>query len=986
MFRSFLFALTFLFITPLYSQNPDSLIATQRVDSLIKISNQHVSQQQFAEALIAIEQSEKIALETLGRESQAYGKCCYSHGRIYYYAAQYAEAVPWYLESLEIREKVIGKETAAYAQTQYNLAVVYNILGKKEEAIELLQETLRTREKVLGKKSQAYAWSLSSLANIYASAGSFDQAESMFLEAKSIRLELLGTEHWEYASSLGDLSKIYIQKGDFKKAEEYSLQTRDVLEKTFGKDHPNYAYSLNALGSLYETIGNLEKSCTYYEEGKAIYENVYGRESYKYAGALSNLSNIYSRLGRRAEAEAGFKESIEIRAKILGTEHPEYATSINDLGVFYYDGQEFEAARDLFEQSRAIREKVLGTDHWQYGMVMSNLGNVYSELGEQEKARACFKVALAINKRIYGEKNPEISILLNNMAAFEMRYRNYPEAETLQQQVAAIDYELLIRGIQHLSEDEMLMYLKRFIFLQRQFLTFGVVTQRDQSIDLCYDNILFYKGFLLQARQKMNRLAKQNPKSSELYKNYQSLQQQLSAEYTSSNSSQELITALEEETNRAEKEMARAVSGFDKVIQQVKWQEVKSALAPGEAAIEFVHFQNFAEHDKDTIKYVALILRPEWTHPKMIWLCDELDLKQAIESAARNKSFELNQLYQNTGEGSLYQLVWEPLEDELKGVKQIYYAPSGMLHRLNLSAIHSNEVSVMADRFDMKMLGSTRQLVLEESAKMQNNEMVLLGGLQYEPGSQVEKNTTAVDVTSSHRGNPYELPEESLRGGDWKFLPGTEQETGALSKIALSNGWNVQLLSGTSGTESAIYAMSEQQIASPRVLHFATHAFFFPDPDELAAPENEGASAFKLSQEPMLRSGLILSGANARWRGESDVPAANDGILTAFEISQMDLSNTELVVLSACETGLGAIQVNDGLYGLQRALKAAGVRYIIMSLWQVPDQQTSLLMTTFYTNWLEKKQTIPDAFHNAQKEMRDKGFFPHQWAGFILLE
>jgi CHAT domain-containing protein/Flp pilus assembly protein TadD len=985
MFRSIFFALTFLFITPLYSQNPDSLLAERQIDSLIKISNQHVDRQQFAEALAAAEQSEQIALEKLGRVSKTYGKCCYNRGRIYYYSARPADAVPWYLESLEIREKVIGKETADYAQTQYNLAVVYSSLGKTQEAIALLLETLQTREKVVGKKSQAYAWSLSTLANIYGSAGNFEEAESMLQEAKEIRLELLGPEHWEYVSTLSDLARIYAQKGDYQQAEAYQLQTLDVMGKTFGKTHPYYAHTLNMLGNIYWYVGNFEKACVHFEEALSIFEQVYGKENHNYAGVLSNLSNLYSKLGRRTEAEAAYTESIALRAKLLGTEHPDYATSISDLGVFYFENKEFEKARDYFEQARAIREKVLGKDHWEYGQIMNNLGNAYSELGEMDTARPCFEEALVIRKRVFGDKHPEVSVLLNNMAVFEMQCKNYDKAESLQEQVAEIDYKVLTRGIQHLSEEEMNDYLVRFITLQRQFFAFGRMAQTGRSINLCYDNILFYKGFLLQARQKMNRLARQNPESQDLYRNFQSLQQQLSSEYTNP-TSQERIAELEEAANKAEKEMARAVSGFGNVVQQVTWQEVQKALTPGEAAIEFVHYQNSVEHDKDTVQYVALILRPEWEQPKLIWLCNEFQLQQPIESAARNKSFELNQLYQNTGEGSLYQLVWEPLEGELNGIKQVYYAPSGMLHRLNLSAIHTNEVSVMADRFDMKMLGSTRQLALDESAKMQNNEMVLLGGLQYEPGNQVDNNTTAVDVASSRRGDPYELPEEELRGGDWKFLPGTEQETGALSKIALSNGWNVQLLSGTSGTESAIYALSEQQITSPRVLHFATHAFFFPDPDELTAPENEGASAFKLSQEPMLRSGLILSGANARWRGESDVPAANDGILTAFEISQMDLSNTELVVLSACETGLGAIQGNEGVYGLQRALKAAGVRYIIMSLWQVPDQQTSLLMTTFYTNWLEKKQSIPDAFHNAQKEMRDKGFFPHQWAGFILLE
>ena len=136
----------------------------------------------------------------------------------------------------------------------------------------------------------------------------------------------------------------------------------------------------------------------------------------------------------------------------------------------------------------------------------------------------------------------------------------------------------------------------------------------------------------------------------------------------------------------------------------------------------------------------------------------------------------------------------------------------------------------------------------------------------------------------------------------------------------------------------------------------------------------------------MLRSGLIFSGGNSAWQGKLTPEGMEDGVLTAYEISQMNLSNTELVVLSACETGLGDIQGNEGVYGLQRAFKIAGVKYIIMSLWQVPDKQTSMLMTTFYKKWLEDKLSIPDAFHAAQKALREQGFDPHQWAGFVLIE
>jgi len=180
-------------------------------------------------------------------------------------------------------------------------------------------------------------------------------------------------------------------------------------------------------------------------------------------------------------------------------------------------------------------------------------------------------------------------------------------------------------------------------------------------------------------------------------------------------------------------------------------------------------------------------------------------------------------------------------------------------------------------------------------------------------------------------------------------------------------------------------------------LHVATHGFFFPDPKTTSAgfqtpptfqtPATFAGPAFKVAQNPMIRSGLVLAGGNHAWKtGKPLHPDLEDGILTAYEISQMNLSNTELVVLSACETGLGDLVGNEGVYGLQRAFKIAGVRYLIMSLWQVPDFQTQVFMSAFYKHWLEGKMAVPEAFRATQSELKAKYGEAFKWAGFVLVE
>lgn len=327
------------------------------------------------------------------------------------------------------------------------------------------------------------------------------------------------------------------------------------------------------------------------------------------------------------------------------------------------------------------------------------------------------------------------------------------------------------------------------------------------------------------------------------------------------------------------------------------------------------------------------------------------------------------------------------------------------------------ESETLGDQYKLIEMNSTRQLVIPTSFKRANNDAFLFGGIQFDPDSTRLEDESTLASRSSSTLSPLD---SSSRGETWNYLTGTEREINALEKIMQGSGLMVHSHKAHKATEETFKNIGKNGSPSPRILHLATHGYFFPDrassgtgrmthdPDSIGTSSDpssqkrheETAKAasirpqfiaseepvFKISDHPMLRSGLIMAGGNAAWMGKQTLEGREDGILTAYEISQMNLSNTELVVLSACETGLGDIQGNEGVYGLQRAFKIAGVKYIIMSLWQVPDKQTSMLMTSFYRKLLEQKLSIPDAFHAAQKELREMGLDPYQWAGFVLVE
>jgi CHAT domain-containing protein len=318
------------------------------------------------------------------------------------------------------------------------------------------------------------------------------------------------------------------------------------------------------------------------------------------------------------------------------------------------------------------------------------------------------------------------------------------------------------------------------------------------------------------------------------------------------------------------------------------------------------------------------------------------------------------------------ELIWKPIAEHIGEASKVYYAPSGLLHRLNLNAIQIDDFTTVADEVELVQLGSTGDLLEENLTLERPIQVALFGGLEYTEMASKEKET---ETTTAMNEEEAELNTFASRGS-WGSLPYTMREVETIGSILEETQINYTLLSGDAGTEESFLKLVKEN-KNLDVLHFATHGYFFER-------DTTSLNLFMRSPNPLFRSGLILSNANQAWVEGHFEEEQEDGVLTAYEIAQLDLRGTELVVLSACETGLGDISNSEGVYGLQRAFKLAGVDYIIMTLWRVPDKQSKIMMEKFYTNWLEEGQEIPLAFRNAQTEMREL-FDTYEWGGFVLV-
>jgi len=981
-----------------------------------------------------------IRAEVLGREHPLYATVLGRLAELYRRLGNYEKAEPLYLEALAIYEKVLGKEHADYATDLGNLGNLYLSMGRFEKAEPIYLEAKDRREKVFGKEHRLYAGIVSNLAVLYTEMGNYEKAEIFYIEAISIRGIVLGKEHSNYAEGLVNLGIMYWKTGSYEKAEPLYLQAIDILEKALGTEHPDFAGTLINLGLLYSDMGNYEKAEACYVKAKEIfedriknfnhpfyinslmnlanlyqnmgsyekaellyinanaaYERVEGKEHPSYAGGLFNLANLYAEMGSYNKAEALYRESQAIREKVLGSDHPDYAASLHNLANLYRKMGNLKIAEKLHLEALAIKEKKLGRNNPAFAFSLDNLGLLCSDLGSMEKAELLLTEASDIRKKVLGKDHPDYARSVNNLSILYWNLGDYEKATSCITEYALLNQSLIARASRHLSEQELNRFLITFSADQAQLLSLIQIANSNKLLQTGYDNSLFFKGFLLNANIQIKRLALADPDAAVKFNQMKSYERRLAAEYTNVLTERDTakIAMLEAEANTLEKDIARTVAGYGEAMRQVKWKEVQSALKPGESAVEFVHYRYYTPQPTDSTMYAAIVLRPGDTQPLFIPLFEEKELTPLLRGAAGGSNFlKINALYADktadSKQKSLYELIWQPLGGLLSDCKTVYCAPSGLLHRINLAAVATNEGEVYGERRQVVALGSTRQLVVPHSSNQtSSNTAYLAGGIRYDSDSTtIAYANRGASSRSLEPGALTFLPDSLsiTRGGVLDYLPATAAEVRDIGQTLSATGLQTKVDTGFYATEESFRQLGVGS-PSPRIVHLATHGYFFPDPavsKKQLAIGNE--PVFKISEHPMIRSGLILAGAKQAWLTGKHPEGQEDGILTAYEISQMNLSGTELVVLSACETGLGDIVGNEGVYGLQRAFKIAGAKYLIMSLWKVDDRSTRAFMTTFYRHWLTEKQTVPRAFRATQREMRAKYSGVYDWAGFVLVE
>jgi tetratricopeptide (TPR) repeat protein len=986
--------------------------------SLNNLGNLYSDMGDYKAAESYYKQAFDIKKQALGEEHPDYAVSLMNLGTLYSDMGDYKAAEPYYKQALDIKKQALGEEHPDYADALMNLGALYSDMGDILSAEPLCKQSAEIYKKAFGEMHPDFASSLNNLGTVFAKMGDYQYAEQYYKQSLEIRKQALGEEHPDYGGGLMSLGLLYFDMGDYQSAELLFKQFLNIYKKVLGDEHPDYAVGLMSLGSLYFTMGNYHSAEPLYKQSLAIKKNIFGEEHPDVARSLNNLGMLYSNMGDYQTAEPLFKQSLAIRKNIFGDEHPEVARSLMSIAVFYSEMDDYQSAEPFYKQSLEIYKKALGDEHPEYADGLMNLGSLFSNMGDYKAAEPYYQQALEIRKQALGEEHPDYLSSLNNLGTMYSEMSDYEPAASFYKLCLHQKLKLLYSNFSWLLEFEKSAYWqqeKDFYEIMNSF-SVSAVDSVLSCTELSYNANIISKSLLLETSRELDQAISQ------------SSDQDLKAQFAEMKQLRKLYSKMQSEgsTNKEVMEHCKIqADSLDKILVnkigeyaaskrkfEITWKDIQSSLTSTDAAIEFARYYD----EKDSLyKYMALVVRPDYEYPKLVTLGEE----DAIRTAVQNKDLS-----------TLYNEAWKGIDSLLVGVKRVYFSPSGEINNISFSALcieEGNELvaannqknrgvvtgnnntptkacnAVLMDKYELHQLTTTRFLAdgtLTKEKPMQPS-LALVGGINFDDipdkTNEAEKEQSNEDLafhanlnkrSASTNGKKRGKRSSSNYGKRMEPLPGTKEEVENIAGLPNITNWKVQTKSDKKAGEYEF--KKELETKAPGVLHIATHGFAFPDEakkESKLIDENQ-MSTYKASEDPMVRCGLMLGGSNISWTGNPQKmieKTGDDGILTAAEVANLDLSNTKLVVLSACETGLGKIEGSEGTFGLKRGFKLAGVEQMIVSLWSVPDKETMELMTLFYSD-LTKTLNPVTSFEKAQKEMRNKyPTEPEKWAGFVLV-
>jgi CHAT domain-containing protein/tetratricopeptide (TPR) repeat protein len=921
--------------------------------------------------------------------------------------SKYDDAAKLY-ESTLAEFEALGDKVAT-AELLHHIGGRYELAADYAKARELMERSLEMRRRLLGERHSETIVSANDLAKLLYVMGSYDEALALFEQVVVSSQEAFGEKSSRYALALNNLGEAKSTLGRYREAELNLRAASEIWRETPGELSEPYATSCNNLAKLYSVMGDLDRAEELHLQALEIRKQIHGEESLDYGLSLANLAVVYNAKSENAAAADYGLRAVSVLRQLVGDSDPQYLTCVSNLATVYSDQGLYQKAEPLLIHVNGVRKRTLGATHPHYAMSANNLANLYHVLGEFEHALPLSKEAVAAFKESLGEQHIDYATALNNLAALHESMGETARAEKLYLESIARASRLVEAAALGLDERGQLAYGQSVRHFLDSYLSMKL--EADDAADRAYALVLGWKGATL-LRQRAARMATDDPAVANVLAELRSAAREwstLAAAAGSDAAAKSQLASLELRKKELEIELNARSAEFRAAAAPATVDGMRAAIPADAALVDFIEYtrsravdQSATGGPKNKIVFerslAAFVVRAG-SGVQRFDLGLAVPIDEAIDRwragfGGASDSKEAGQL--------LRERLWTPLAGAIGDAKLVLVSPDGAIGKLPLAALPGTKAETYLIEDVAIAIVPVPQLlpamVAKRELKRLPKDLLVVGGVDYDRRSA----KAAGGALAAKPAAPWErglgrliseqalgeraIEQQAITGEfSWNFLPGTESEAAYVAnayrremKLPVGSERIVDLR-GSEATEEAFRAAA----AECYLLHLATHGFFAAD--EEAAAGAGGAAAIAAQRDnpfgerlaqvrghsPGLLSGLVLAGANQ----PPEIPAdpaqlaamPDDGYLTADEIAQLPLTSAQLVVMSACESGLGEAAGGEGLLGIQRAFQVAGARSSIATLWKVNDEATRRIMEEFYRGYLQEAKSPLEALRAAQR-------------------
>jgi CHAT domain-containing protein/predicted metal-dependent hydrolase len=961
-----------------------------------------------------------ISEKKFGKESTEAATALASLGNTKAQAGQFEPALASLKRSLQIREKFLSPTNPDLALATWNLGFIYVGAGNYGLAMPFLERSKALLEKSYiprdGGTAGPFAIALNSLGTAQLNIGEYDKAISTLQRGLAVNELAFGNASINLVDLLKSLSEAYSTRGDFDRAQPLLERALRILENAPSFLNGVRVDTLNRLALMLLNIGDQDAALKLFTQAKDLGEKQLDSTAILVASSLDGLALINERRGDIAAALALSERSLAIREKTLGPSHPDIAVSLHNASELVERSGDADRARTMLEKALAIEQKTLPRNHRNIGMTLDKLATLYFRRGNFSEAQDLWRKSISIADSAAPD-DPDTCMRLGGLGTAEIFNGDVPKG-------VAEFVEAWKRTRRYLASQTVFQKGSSAASLENQeqfgrewfnsLCELAPLTTSQPAARSGAEQLAFGKALLEEIETIRTKLTAQGETQVQALRNQAdaarmrlvaiSTPEGVGSLRVNTNSQNSQRDKLETELKSIEEKLASASGLVAQAISESKLSltEIARHLPPNAALVDFVQYrryepqwtgQGYAAHEQ---RYAAYLTFPLVGDSADV-VVERVDLGEAAPTDEAvgiiAKRFAEGQ-YRAKDLAAAFQrlsdLVYLPLAKHLTNVSHLIICPDGQLNRLPFDLVPVDNKFLLEEK-TISYVTSAREIIRLDAAQSkaksapQNQKSLVMGNPDFDLDlAKMGRPNSAVQLV--HATEQLRSLSPDYGGLKFKPLPGAEAEARSVAKLL---GNDTLLLLGAEAREAELKA-----VQSPRVLHLATHGFFLSDQElketnlidlilTLARLGPARSNTQNDWENPLARCGIALSGANHA--GEIHNAIAEDGVLTGLEASLLNLQGTQLVILSACDSGSGEVKNGEGVMSLCRAFRIAGAETVLASHWKVKDKATNALMTEFMRRWRAGEQRA-DAWRQAQLSLLHSKDFsdPFFWSAFTL--